>query len=135
MENLVRFCFLQSVHYIKPIPSGEKNICCGEKVAQMPLFNLIFLRLGWPWVWGVRRFHSNIHTFSNPKEFGKSQNTLVRHKIRARVAQPLGPTREALTSIPRESEATSSRRTSFVCSAASPDRIPPCRPTQDEDEV
>ena len=49
-ENSVGLGFLQSVSYIKPIPTHEKILCCGEKVAQMPLFTLIFLGLGWPWV-------------------------------------------------------------------------------------
>ena len=34
----------------KTNPNPRKIICCGEKVAQMPLQNLFFLRLGWPWV-------------------------------------------------------------------------------------
>lgn len=36
----------------------------------------------------------------------------------------------SLTSIPRESDATSSKRRSFVSSAASPERIPPFRRTK-----
>ena len=31
-------------------PNRPKIICCGKKVAQMPLFGLTFLGLGWPWV-------------------------------------------------------------------------------------
>ena len=30
-------------------------------------FNLIFLGLGWPWGWGVRRFHDITYMFSNPR--------------------------------------------------------------------
>ena len=49
-------CFL---YKINPHPH-EKLFAVGEKVAQMQLFNLFFLGLGWPWVGGVRRFHNNI---------------------------------------------------------------------------
>ena len=44
----VRFfvvCFLYKTN-----PNPRKTICRGEKVARMPLLNLIFLGLGWPWV-------------------------------------------------------------------------------------
>ena len=49
-ENLVGLAFLWSVSYIKSIPAHEKAFAVLEKVAEMPLFNLIFLGLGWPWV-------------------------------------------------------------------------------------
>ena len=48
-EFLVGLGFLQSVSYIKPIPTHEKK-SLWENVVQMPLFNLTFLGLGWPWV-------------------------------------------------------------------------------------
>ena len=65
-------CFLQK----KTIPTHEKLFAVGKKVAQRPLFNLIFF-LGWGWPW-VGEFVGFIiiftpeytRTFSNPTEFG-----------------------------------------------------------------
>ena len=51
-ENLVGLGFLQSVSYIKPIPTHEKIFAVG-KSAPTATFNLIFLGLGWP---GVEEF-------------------------------------------------------------------------------
>ena len=48
-EILVGVGFLWSVSYVKSILTHE-NYLLWEKVARMPLFNLIFLELGWPWV-------------------------------------------------------------------------------------
>ena len=45
--NLVGLGFLQSASYIKSQPT--KTYLLREKVVQAPLFNLIFLGLGWPW--------------------------------------------------------------------------------------
>ena len=46
-ENLIGLGlgFLQSVSYIKPIPTHEKVSCCGEKVAPEYFF------LGWVGLW------------------------------------------------------------------------------------
>ena len=43
----------------------------------MPHFNLIFSWVGLALGWGVRRFHTNIHMFSNPTSFGKSHTLMV----------------------------------------------------------
>ena len=43
--NLVGLGLLQSVSYIKSIPTHEKIFCCGKKVAQMSL--LIYFFLDW----------------------------------------------------------------------------------------
>ena len=48
-ENLVGLGFLQSVSYIKPIPTHEKIFAVG-KSAPTATFNLIFLGLGWAWI-------------------------------------------------------------------------------------
>ena len=45
-ENLVGLGFLQSVSYIKSIPTHEKKYLLWEKAAQNATFNLIFLGLG-----------------------------------------------------------------------------------------
>ena len=45
-ENLVGLGFLQSVSYVKSIPSREKLFAVGKKSPQMPLLTLFFL--GWP---------------------------------------------------------------------------------------
>ena len=63
---LVGLGFLQSVSYVITNPQPTKNNLLRGKVAQTPLFNLIF-----PWVrldfgWGVRRFHDDVYMFSNP---------------------------------------------------------------------
>ena len=59
--KLVGLGLLYSVSCIKSIPTHEKNSCCRKKVAQMPLFNLLFfLWVGLALGWGVRRFHNNI---------------------------------------------------------------------------
>ena len=48
-ESFVWLGFLQSISYINSIPTDEKSFAVGKKSgAQMPLFNLIFLGLGWP---------------------------------------------------------------------------------------
>ena len=47
-ENLVGLG-LQSVSYIKPIPTYEKIFAVGKSGPNAP-FKLIFLGLGWPWV-------------------------------------------------------------------------------------
>ena len=73
-EDLVGLAFLQSVSYIKPIPTHTRKYLLWEKVAHMPRFFLpIFSWVGLALGWGVRRFHDNIYTFSNPTEFGESQ--------------------------------------------------------------
>ena len=48
------------------------------KNAPSATFNLFFSWVGLALGWGVRRFRNNIYTFSNPTEFGKSQNILFR---------------------------------------------------------
>ena len=57
---------------MKPIPTHEKIFAVG-KSGPNATFNLIFLGLGWPWVGEFVGFTNNIHVFSNPTEFGKSQ--------------------------------------------------------------
>ena len=75
--NLIGLGFLQSVPYIKPIPTQQKIIlCCGENVAQTPLLTWSFLGwvgLGLALGWGVRRFHNNVYVFFNPTELDISQ--------------------------------------------------------------
>ena len=67
-KKLVGVGFSQSVSYTKPIPTPRNIICCvGTKMAQMPL--LTYLWVGLASGWGVRRFHNNIHMFSNPTYF------------------------------------------------------------------
>ena len=50
-------------------PNPRKIMCCGKKsgpnAAFKPMFSWVGLALGW----GVRRFHNNIYTLSNPTEF------------------------------------------------------------------
>ena len=57
-ENLVALGFLQSVSYIKPVPTHEKIFAVG-KSGPNATFNLLFL--GWVGLglWGVRRFQHN----------------------------------------------------------------------------
>ena len=70
-------CFLQHMQLwlllcYRINPNPRKMISCAKKWPKIPLypnFSLIGLTLGW----GLRRFHTNIHMFSNPTEFGKSQ--------------------------------------------------------------
>ena len=45
-------------------------------MARMPLFNLTFLGLGWPWVGEFVGFINNIYVFSNPTLLGRSQTPL-----------------------------------------------------------
>ena len=59
-EKLVGLGFLQSVFYIKSIPTHEKIFAMGKKVAQVPPFNLFFLGSGWP---SVGEFDGFIITF------------------------------------------------------------------------
>ena len=54
-----------------------------KKVAQMPLLTHFFSWVGLALVRGVARFHNNIYMFSNPIEFGESQNTLIMDHIRS----------------------------------------------------
>ena len=44
------FLFLVVCFLYETNPNPRKNICLCEKVVQTPLFNLIFLGVGWPWV-------------------------------------------------------------------------------------
>ena len=78
-ENLVRLGFSWSVSYIqvKSISPHEKSFAVG-KSGPHATFNLFFSWVGLALGWGVRRFRNNIYTFSNPTEFGKSQNILFR---------------------------------------------------------
>ena len=65
-EFLVGLGFLQSVSYIKPIPTHEKIICCGKKVAQMPTFEP---NCSWVWLALCRRvgwLHNSSYMFPNP---------------------------------------------------------------------
>ena len=48
-ENLIELGFLQSLSYIKQIPTHKKIFAVG-KSGPNAAFNLIFLGLGWPWV-------------------------------------------------------------------------------------
>ena len=48
-EILVEDRFIESVSYIKPIPSQEKIFAVG-KSGPNATFNLFFLGSGWPWV-------------------------------------------------------------------------------------
>ena len=48
-EKLVELGSLQSVSYMKSIPTHEK-LFAEEKSGPNATFNLIFLGLGWPWV-------------------------------------------------------------------------------------
>ena len=48
-DNSVVLGLLQSVSYIKPIPTHEKIYAVG-KSGPNATFNLFFLGLGWPWV-------------------------------------------------------------------------------------
>ena len=61
-ENLVGLGFLQYVSYIKSIPT-HKKIFSVRRSGSNATYNLIFVGLGWPWGWGVRRFHNNICMF------------------------------------------------------------------------
>ena len=54
-------CLFPTVN--KTNPNSRKIICCGKtwpKRHFLTFFNLIYLRLGWPWVGEFRRFHDNI---------------------------------------------------------------------------
>ena len=77
-ENLDWVEFLVVVFLYKTNPNPQKkNYLLWEKVAQMPLFNLIFLGLGWPW---VGEFVGFITTFIR---FPTQQNSVNRkHPIR-----------------------------------------------------
>ena len=66
-EKLVELGSLQSVSYMKSIPTHEKLFAEG-KSGPNATFNLVFLGLGWPW---VGEFDGFIIMF--PTEFGKSQ--------------------------------------------------------------
>ena len=59
-------CFLYKTN---PNPM-KKNNFLWEKVAQMPLLNLMFLGFGLALGWRIRRFHDNTRMFSKPTEFG-----------------------------------------------------------------
>ena len=79
-----------SVSYIKPIPTHEKILAVGKSGpnATFNPFPWVGLalgwgvrrfhnkNLGWPWVWEFVGFMIKIYMFSNPTEFGISQNTL-----------------------------------------------------------
>ena len=72
VENFgwVGFVVTYFLHKINPNPR-KKN--AAGKAAQMPLSDLIFLGLGWPW---VGRLHNTIqypYMFSNPTEHVNSQ--------------------------------------------------------------
>ena len=81
-EKLAGIGFLQSVSYIKSIPTHEKNICGEKKVAQLPPYNLVFLGLGWPWVGEFVGFMiiCTRYMFSSPTEFGIA-NTPFTYKV------------------------------------------------------
>ena len=64
---MVGLGFLQSVFYIKSIPTHEKLFACGKRSPKCHFKPTFFLG------WGVRRFRNNIYRFSNPTEFGESQ--------------------------------------------------------------
>ena len=49
-EKLVGLGFLQSISYIKPIPTHETLFAVGKSGTPMPLLTYFFLGLGWPWV-------------------------------------------------------------------------------------
>ena len=57
---------------MKPIPTHGTLFAEG-KSGPNASFDLVFLGLSWPWVAGSS---SVLSTFSNPAEFGKSQNIL-----------------------------------------------------------
>ena len=44
-----------------------------EKIAS----TLVFLGLGWPWRWGIRRFHSNIFYVFQPNRIWQIAKTLI----------------------------------------------------------
>ena len=74
--------FLVVCFRYKISPNQENNICCGEKGGPNATFNLFFLGLGWPWGWGVRRFHDARSIFSSKYVFEPSilcyvSNTLI----------------------------------------------------------
>ena len=63
----VRFpviCFLYKTN-----PNPRKSYLLWGKSDLNATFNLIFLVLGWPLGWGVRRFHNNIYMFPNQTDF------------------------------------------------------------------
>ena len=74
-ENFGWVRFLVVCFLYKTDPKPTKKIFAVEKSGLIATFNLFFLGLGWPWVWGVGRFHNNIGMFFNPTEFGKSQTS------------------------------------------------------------
>ena len=56
--RLLAVCFLYKTN-----PNPQKISYCGKNVAQMPLLNLIFLGLGWPWVGEFVGFIKYLHAF------------------------------------------------------------------------
>ena len=64
--NLAGLGFLQSVSYIKSIPSHEQVFAVVGKSGPNANFNLFFLGLGWPWVGEFVGFHNDNYVFSNP---------------------------------------------------------------------
>ena len=72
-ENSVWVGFLV-VCYLYKIKSqpAKKYFCCERKSGppQLLLLASFFLGVGLALGWGVRRFHDNIHVFSNPTESG-----------------------------------------------------------------
>ena len=63
---------MQSVSYIKPIPTHEKLFAMG-KSGPNATFNLIFSWVGLALGWGVHRFHNNTYMFSTPTGSGESK--------------------------------------------------------------
>ena len=67
------------LHKINP-QANEKLFAVGKN-GPNATFDLFFLGLGWPRVWGVRRFHTNIYMSSNPTGFGKSQRPYYKETV------------------------------------------------------
>ena len=65
-DNLVGLDFLYCIAYF-PIQNPTKNyFAVGKKWPKCRFLTCFFSRVGLASGWGVRRFHDNIHMFSNP---------------------------------------------------------------------
>ena len=69
--------FLAVCFSYKTNPNPRKTICCGKKVAQMPLWAYFFLGLGWPWVGEFDGFIIIIIYVSQPNRIWYIANTLI----------------------------------------------------------
>ena len=72
-ENSVWVGFLVVCYLHKINPNRQNKYLLWEKVAPKCHFSPNFSWVGLALGWGVRRFHDNIHVFSNPTEFSISQ--------------------------------------------------------------